>query len=111
MKPRAIIADPLHLDRVGVTTTRQAAIFIHVGRCGLLGTTIPAASKVLGFHVSTVAQTMDALCEARLVTAYGRASGQGRAINYVVTGRGWEVLTAPADFSMFPHAQQALKKV
>lgn len=111
MKTKAILPDPLLLDRAGITTTRQAAIFIHIGRCGLLGTTIPAATRALKINPSTVAQTIHGLCELKLVTAYGKQTGQGRAANYVVTVPGWNLLTAPADFSMFPHAQTALGKV
>lgn len=109
MKPKPIIADPLNLDRAGVATTRQAAIFIHLGRCGLLGSTIPTMAKTLKIHPSTVGAIVDSLTVAKLVTEYGRATGQGRAKKYVVTVHGWGVLTEPADFSMFPHAQTALK--
>lgn len=111
MKPKAIIADPNKLANAGVNTTRQAAILIHLGRCGLLGSTIPAISDALGIKVGTAANGIDVLLEAKLVTATRRSTGQGRAKHYVCTVHGWSVLTDPSDFSMFPHAQTALKKV
>jgi hypothetical protein len=112
MKPKPIIADPLILDRAGISTTRQAAIFIHIGRCGLIGTTIPQITEALAINHSTVRETIYILSEdLKLVTEAGRSNTKGRAFNYVVTIRGWQLLTSPADFSMFQHAQDALVRV
>lgn len=109
MKLKTIIADPLILDQAGIVTMRQAAIFIHIGRCGLVGTTIPQIFEALRLRGGTVTNIVNHLLDLRVVTDTGRATGQGRAKNYVCTVRGWNLLTQPADFSMFPHSQLALE--
>ncbi len=112
VKPKAfipIVADPLALDRAGVCTARQMAIFIHVGRCGLCGVTIPQMTAGLRVCGSTVTSVVNGLLELGLVTSAGRSNAKGRTITYVVTVKGWGVLTAPADFSMFSQVQGELK--
>lgn len=110
MKPRTINPDPFLLDRANVITLRQSAVFIHIGRCGLLGTTIPAITECLGYSGGTVTNIIDTLQGLELIMPTSRANSQGRARNYVVTVKGWELLTAPADFSMFPHIQVPMLK-
>ena len=109
MKTNPIIADPMALDRVGVVSTKQAGVLIHIGRCGLVGTTIPEMSTALRINGSTLTHIVGVLVDLKLITSAVRYNKQGRARNYVVTVRGWNLLTEPADFSMFPHVQTALK--
>ncbi len=89
---------------------RQAAVFIHLGRCGILGTSIPSMAKALAMPPSTVCAIIGTLRELKLVTDYGRSNGQGRARKYVVTVAGWKVLTTPPNLSMF-QPQMALSEV
>ncbi len=110
MKLKPIIADPMALDRAGIVTNRQSAILIHIGRCGLLGTTIPHITKSLKISGNSVTAIVAKLCELSLITGAWVGNSQGRPRNYVCTVRGWNLLTQPADFSMFPHSQIALEK-
>ena len=105
MKTKPIIADPLNLDRAGIQSLRMAALFIHVGRCGLVGTTIPRMTKDLRIHPTTVDSHVRALRELGLVTEFARTNTKGKARHYCVTIKGWSVLTQQADFSMFQNAE------
>ena len=92
------------MDRAGITTCRQAAVLIHLGRCGLAGTTIPAMIDALRMGASTLCCIINHLTTHGLVVDYTRRGSKGRARLYIVTVKGWEVLTSPADFSAFPNA-------
>ena len=101
MKLKPILADPLNMDRAGVTTCKLAATFVHIGRCGLVGTTIPSMTRDTGINGSTLTSHFNILQELKLITPFARTNAKGRAVSYCVTVKGWEVLTRPADFSMF----------
>jgi DNA-binding MarR family transcriptional regulator len=104
MKTRTILPDPLTLQRAGITTLFQAAVLVHLGRCGLHGSTIPEMGAHFSTAVSSVSHALEKCAEAGLVTTYARSNSQGRVRHYTVTTRGWETLTTPADFSLFPQA-------
>jgi len=109
MKPKTIIADPLALDRAGIQSLRMAASFIHLGRCGLRGTTIPNMARDLKLNPSTVNVHVSALRELHLVTEFSRANARGKARHYCVTVRGWELLTRSPDYSMFEQSDAVVK--
>jgi DNA-binding MarR family transcriptional regulator len=104
VKTRPILPDPLTLHRAGLTTLFQAAVLVHLGRCGLHGSTIPEMAAHFATAVSSVSNAIDKAAEAGLVTSYARGNGQGRVRHYTVTTTGWDTLVTPADFSLFPHA-------
>lgn len=102
MTTTPIIHDPGTLLRAGIHTLPQALVFIHIGRCGLNGTTIPRICQSLHMCHNTVRGQIEVLEERKLVTRYGRSRGKGGARLWIVTRRGWAALTQPADTSMFP---------
>jgi hypothetical protein len=106
MKTKPIIADPLNLDHAGITTCRLAATFIHVGRCGLVGTTIPRMTRDIKVNPSTLCDHINTLQELGLVVAFSKSNSKSTVRHYCVTIKGWSVLTAQADFSMFQGAME-----
>lgn len=106
-----ILPDPLTLHRAGVNTLQQAAVLIHMGRCGIQGTTAPSCADSLNLNINTVNQSLAQLKALKLCTRYARKNTQGRANLYVVTKLGWSILTQPGDFSPFPDAAGPMKKL
>ncbi len=104
MKIKPIIADPHTLDNAGIRTMRQASVFLHIGRCGLVGATIPGISEALKINGNGLDHVIHLLVDLGLITDYTRKTGQGRARLYVVTVKGWGVLTHAPDLSMFVNA-------
>lgn len=107
MKP--IIADPMRLYALGLRNLMDMAILVHIGRCGLVGARRTSIAEMLGVSYDTARSGVDRLQEHRLVTVISRDHGPGLAHSMVVTLKGWKLLTQPADLSMFPHSQLALK--
>jgi len=107
MKP--IIADPMRLYALGLRNLMDMAILVHIGRCGLVGARRTSIAEMLGVSYDTARSGVDRLQEHRLITVISRDHGPGLAYSMVVTLKGWKVLTQPADFSLFPHSQLALK--
>jgi hypothetical protein len=107
---KAIIADPLRLYELGLRNLMDMAILVHIGRCGLVGTTRKSISEILKVSYDTARCGVDRLQDLKLVTPASRDHGPGSAYNMVCTVRGWNLLTQPADFSMFTHSQIALQK-
>lgn len=109
MKYKPIIADPLRLHDAGIRSLGMAATLIHIGRCGLVGTTIPRMKDDLKMSASTLDFHVGGLVDMGLAVTASKANSKGRPINYVVTVKGWGLLTTPPDFSMFPWAHSAIK--
>lgn len=109
MKTKSIIPDPLKFFRVGINSMQQAAILVHVGRCGLQGCRIDAAGDALRMSTSTVNSALGKLQDAGLVVRFGRTNRRGRAFYWTVSVRGWELLTSGADVDLFPCALEAMK--
>lgn len=108
MKLKPIIADPLRLYELGLRNLMDMAILVHIGRCGIIGSKRTAIAAVMGVNYDTARSGVDRLCELGLVTSVSRDQTSGLPFNFVCTVRGWNLLTYPADFSMFPHSQTAL---
>lgn len=107
MKP--IIADPMRLYSFGLRNLMDMVILVHIGRCGLVGARRTSIAEMLGVSYHTARSGVDRLQEHRLITVISRDHGPGLAYSMVVTLKGWKLLTQPADFSLFPHSQLALK--
>lgn len=106
---KAIIADPLSLYELGIRNLMDMAILVHIGRCGLVGATRKSISEILKVSYDTARSGVDRLQDIKLVTPASRDHGPGCAYNMVCTVRGWNLLTQPADFTLFPHSQIALQ--
>jgi len=109
MKCKPIIADPLRLYELGLRNLMDMAILIHVGRCGLVGAKRTAIAEMIKVSYDTARSGVDRLCDLGLLTSISRDYRAGCPHNFVCTVRGWDLLTKPADFSMFPHSQLALE--
>ena len=109
MKPRAIIADPMALYRMGLRCLVDMAALIHLGRCGLNGSVRPAMADALGVPYETLRSSLDRLEELKLVQESCHHSGRGRALLYIVSEDGWDALTRPADFSPFKAVQMPME--
>jgi hypothetical protein len=106
MEVREILPDPLVLMRLGVHRMIDAAVLVHLGRCGTCGATRAALTAATG---GAIVAAVGRLKKLRLVTDLGRSNGQGRHFRHVVTRLGWRVLTTPADLSAFPVVQEILQ--
>lgn len=109
MKVKPIIADPLRLYELGLRNLMDMAILIHIGRCGIVGAKRASIAALMKVGYDTARSGVDRLCELGLITSVSRDYRAGLPHNFVCTIRGWKLLTEPADFSMFPHSQLALK--
>jgi len=108
MKAKTIVADIYQLFHAGIKTLLQAAVFIHVGRVGLQGGTIAEMARHLQVGDSTVNSVLIVLCDLKLVTSYTRRGSSGRARHYICTVKGWDILTRPVDYSLYPDALKAI---
>lgn len=106
---KPIIADPLRLYALGLRNLMDMAILVHVGRCGLIGARRRSIAEHIKVGYDTARTGTDRLAELGLITCISKDQRPGKAHNFVCTVRGWKLLTMPADFSMFPHSQLALK--
>ena len=106
---KPIIADPLRLYELGLRNLMDMAILVHIGRCGLIGAKRQSVADTIKVSYDTARSGVDRLIEHGLVTTASRDHGPGLAHNMVCTVRGWNLLTQPADFTMFPHSQLALQ--
>ncbi|MFZ9938464.1 MAG: hypothetical protein ACO3JG_15610 [Luteolibacter sp.] len=102
------MADPLLIHAAGVRTMTELVLFIHIGRCGLVGCRRRDLAQRFRIAYETVVCACERLAELKLITEASRDTGRGCAINYIVTRKGWELLTTPADFSLFPQQQAAI---
>lgn len=109
MKVKPIIADPLRLYELGLRNLMDMAILIHIGRCGLIGAKRQSIADAMGVCYDTARSGVDRLIDNGLVTSISRDYRPGSPHNFVCTVRGWNLLTTPADFSMFPHSQLTLE--
>jgi hypothetical protein len=107
---KPIIADPLRLFELGLRNLMDMAILVHIGRCGLIGAQRTSIAEAMRVSYDTARSGVDRLADIGLITCVGRDYKPGGPMNFVCTGRGWALLTQPADFTMFPHAQMALEK-
>lgn len=108
MKAKTIVADMYQLLHAGVRTLLQACVLIHVGRVGLQGVTVTKLAEHLEAGESTVNGVLIVLMELKLVTRFTRSSRRGRAHHYVCSVKGWDLLTRPADYSLYPDALKAI---
>ena len=108
--PLPIIADPLRFYALGIRNLMDMAALVHIGRCGLIGCTRMGIAKLLGVEYDTARNGVDRLAKRGLITCVSRHGTPGWTQDFTCTAAGWELLTQPADFSMFPHAQMALGK-
>ena len=109
MKAKPILADPLAAFGAGVRHMVDFAVLVHIGRCGLHGATRQGiVDCVPGSGYRIIWCAVDRLAEMGMIVAYGKNNSQVRASRYVVTVKGWELLTRPADFTMFPDAMKPL---
>ena len=106
---KPIIADPMKLHALGLRNLTDMAALIHIGRCGIVGTQRQAIADVLRISYDTSRAACDRLFDLGLIAHACRHNGYGSPYNLICSKRGWDLLTAPADFSLFPHAQLALK--
>ena len=109
IQTKPIIADPLRLYELGLRNLMDMAIIVHIARCGLIGARRRSLANHLNVHYETIRTGTDRLWDLGLITNASRDHGPGLAHNFVVTVRGWKLLTEPSDFSMFPHSQLALQ--
>lgn len=112
MKFKPIIADPALLHAAGLRSLNQAMVLVHLGRCGLQGATVKGVSAAMQcMHESSSYSVLEKLREWGMVVHYCRQNSQGRAGRYVISVKGWEVLTRIPDFSMFPDAAALVGEV
>lgn len=109
MKLKTIIPDPLKFLRAGINTTAQAAVLVHIGRTGLQGCRIDEAAASCRMSYNTVQGIAYLLLEAGYATRFSRSNRQGRAFHWVVTVKGWELLTQAPEVELFPGALDAMK--
>lgn len=100
---KEIIPDPLALLSAGVRNVLDAAILIHIGRCGTNGTTRPElVRQIPGHPYSSMTSATDRLTDLGLITAVSKLHKTGTPHCFMVTGKGWKLLTTPGDFAVFP---------
>lgn len=104
MKAKTITADIYQLLHAGVNTILQSAILIHVGRVGLQGVTVTELAAQMEVGESTVHGVLIVLTDLKLVTRFTRRGARGRAHHYVCSVKGWDILTRPVDYSLYPDA-------
>lgn len=95
----------------GLNTLGQAAVFVHLGRCGLTGASIPSTGEALGMNLNTVYSAFTILEDLKLAVRYAKSNRQGRCFLYTVTRKGWRILTEGANLELYPDAAGAIKSI
>ena len=94
----------------GVRMGIDMAILVHMGRCGLQGSTMRGLAEHFSQPYETARCAVDRLADMGLVVEVYRRNNAGRAFVWTVSAKGWELITTPGDFSMFPQALKPLIK-
>jgi DNA-binding MarR family transcriptional regulator len=102
MKP--LLPDMDSLYEAGVRHLLDASVLFHIGRCGTVGGHAPEIARVTKTNHHKVTAALDRLQALKLVVITARANGRGRRRTFLVTGRGWKLLTQPQDFRFFHNA-------
>lgn len=111
MKFKPILADPATLYDAGLRVVSHVVLLVHLGRCGLQGATVGSCAHALKrMPEGTIYSVLEKLRAAGWVIHYCRQNSQGRAGRYVISVKGWELLTRQPDFSMFPDAGVVIKE-
>lgn len=105
----AIVADPILARRAGLRTLLEFAALVHVGRCGLQGATRKSTGEALGVAREAVVAGFLSLENKKMISEVGRSNTTGNEVFFVCTRRGWDLLTQPGDFTMFPQALNPMK--
>lgn len=110
MKFKPIIADPVTFLAAGFHTLYQAAVLVHLGRCGLQGATRNSTAAALKTTYSTVSCLFERMEEAGWICRYGRHNTRGREARFVIGKKGWELITKPPELHMFPGADAVIEE-
>lgn len=100
---------PRALFKAGVTTTRQAEVLIHLGRCGTNGATTAQIAETLGHGSRTADNILRELRACNLVLSYTILNRTGRPHLWVVSPAGWQAITTRADLRRFPDGTEAVR--
>lgn len=111
MKAKAIIPCPMKFMDAGVENLMDAAVLVHVGRCGLQGCTLASISDAVkkrgkALSLSTCDCVTRRLHAAGWITRFTRSNTTGKAYWWVVTVKGWDLLTRAPVVGMFPDAMK-----
>lgn len=104
MKPKQLIPDPNTFLQAGFRSLRDCAVLVHLGRCGLNGCTVEGMAAAVRAPYNTIYASLQDLAAEGWLLRYGRANSRGRKALYVVTKKGWALLTTPPELEMFPDA-------
>jgi hypothetical protein len=105
---KSILPDPYALHAAGLRTLTDALVLVTIGRCGIVGARRQGMTELLRVPYATVRSSVERLCDLGLVCEASRDNGTGCAINFLVTRKGWELLTTPADLGMYPQQAAAV---
>lgn len=104
MKAKPIVPCPLKFLRAGFKSVTDAAGLVHIGRGGLQGCLLSHLATALNLPISTADTLLRRLADAGYIVRFSRTNTTGRGYWWVVTVKGWELLTQSAEVEMFPDA-------
>lgn len=106
---KQIIPDPQALLAAGVCNVVDAVVLVHIGRCGTNGTMrMQMMREIPGISYSSLKLATDRLENLKLITVASKLPLSGTPFVYMVTGKGWKLLTHPGDYTMFPQTVKPL---
>ena len=108
MKLKSLQPEPLVFYRHHLRIV-DAVVLTHLGRCGLQGASRVSTEEATGIHYSTVATSFRRLQDAGLIAEYSKANSRGRTMRFVISHKGWELMTTPPELELFPDAVAPLK--
>lgn len=106
---KPLVPDMDALYECGIRYLLDASVLFHIGRCGTAGGHAPEIARATRTDHHKVKASLDRLLALKLIVITARSNGRGRLRTFVVTGRGWKLLTQPQDFQFFPHAAPILR--
>ena len=104
-KHQTILPCVLTMRAAGIEYLLDACLLVHLGRCGPQGSTKPLISSAMSITYDATRASMDRLEALELVAPYTRQATTGRADVWMVSPKGWSLLTTPAVLPAYKHAE------
>lgn len=109
MKIKPIIPCPRKFLDAGLESMIAGAVLVQIGRCGLQGCRLDMISENVkkrgkSLSLSTCDFVTRKLQEEGWITRFTRTNARGRAYWWVVTSKGWALLTQAPDVDLYPDA-------
>jgi len=107
MKLKPLQPDPATFYRQNMGIV-DAVVLTHLARCGLQGASRCSTAETTRICYGTLSSSFKRLQAGGYLTEYTQANTRGRTVRFVITARGWQLMTTPAELELYPDAVNPL---